>query len=137
MRTVETRRPSFPAAAENVLLDCEEGVRWQVLCGDSGRWRIGVYSPSKTCREAVEELEWHDCPELFLLLRGSVSLLLAEAGRTRVLALAPGRPTLVTVPHAGFCPEGPHTGAALVVERDAFRTEYRAVPSWLALQERE
>ena len=33
-------------------------------------------------------------------------------------------PVLVTAPHAGFCPDGPHSGRALVVERDAFDTKY-------------
>ena len=44
--------------------------------------------------------------------------------------LEPGRPVLVASPHCGFCPDGPHTGVALVVERDAFTTEYRAPAEW-------
>jgi len=130
MREVVTKAPSFPAAEENTLLASEVGERWQVLCGDTKHWRLGIYSPSKTTREEIEELEWHDCPELFLLLDGRVSLLLVEGGAPRVLVLEPGKPTLVTAPHTGFCPDGPHTGRALVVERDAFRTEYRSIASW-------
>ena len=132
MREVRTKGPSFPEVAPNALLTAEASLRWQVLCGDEGHWRLGVYSPSKVRREEIEELEWHDCPELFLLLEGRVSLLLVENGAERVLALEPGQPTLVTAPHTGFCPDGPHNGRALVVERDSFRTEYRSIASWCA-----
>ena len=37
---------------------------------------------------------------------------------------------LVKAPHSGYCPDGPHTGVAFVVERDAFETEYRTVEEW-------
>ncbi|MBM4371936.1 MAG: hypothetical protein FJ098_09795, partial [Deltaproteobacteria bacterium] len=77
------------------------------------------------------ELERHDCPELFLLLEGSLTLVLACDGELRDVALEPGRPILVEAPHGGYCPDGPYTGAALVIERDAFNTEYRDRGSWL------
>ena len=133
MRAVDTIPPSFPQVAANTLLDAAAGVRWQVLCGDAGHWRLGVYSPPEITREEIEELEWHDCPELFVLLDGRLSLLLVEGGRERRVDLEPGRPTLVTAPHTGLCPDGPHTGRALVVERDAFHTEYRTVTEWVSL----
>jgi hypothetical protein len=91
---------------------------------------VGIYSPPETSVEQIVELERHDCPELFLLISGRLSLLLAEAGQTRVLPLEPGKPVLVTAPHGGFCPDGPHTGRAFVVERDRFETEYKAVSEW-------
>jgi hypothetical protein len=72
-------------------------------------------------------LELHDCPELFLLLSGRLTLLLATDGAIRQLPLEPGRPVLVTAPHCGFCPDGPHTGTAFVVERDSFDTTYNPV----------
>ncbi|MGI5863634.1 MAG: hypothetical protein ACOX6T_16475 [Myxococcales bacterium] len=130
MRRVQTRPPSFPEVDFDTLLSIEPGKRWQVLCGDAGHWRLGVYSPPESSAEQCEELEKHDCPELFLLLSGKVSLVLAENDGTRVLALEPNKPVLVTSPHSGFCPDGPHTGAALVVERDSFDTEYRPAKEW-------
>jgi hypothetical protein len=36
----------------------------------------------------------------------------------------------VTAPHNGFCPNGPHSGTALVIERDSFDTEYRPPREW-------
>lgn len=130
MRTVHTQPPSFPDVAVNQPLDWPAAGRWHVVCGDTGHWRVGVYSPTKASVEEVTELERHDCPELFLLLEGRVSLLLVEDGAPRVLELEPGRPVLVTAPHTGFCPDGPGTGTALVVERDTFRTDYDTVEAW-------
>jgi hypothetical protein len=130
MRTVNTRPPSFPDAAPNELLTPEKKVRWQVLCGDRDHWRVGIYMPPESRRDDVKEFERHDCPEFFLLLEGALTLVIAEGGKVRELPLEKGRPVLVTAPHSGYCPGGPHTGAALVVERDEFETEYRNVDEW-------
>jgi len=91
---------------------------------------VGVYSPEESAPADIEELEQHDCPELFLLLSGEVSLLLLREGKPEVVRLEAGRPILVEAPHNGFCPQGPHTGVALVVERDRFKTVYRTVEEW-------
>jgi len=130
MREVETTRPSFPEAEVNKLLEIAKGERWQVLCGDEGNWRVGIYSPGETCADDIAELEKHDIPEFFLLLSGRMSLLLSEAGKLKEFVLEEGKPTLITAPHCGFCPDGPHSGTALVVERDAFNTEYRKPEEW-------
>jgi hypothetical protein len=135
MRQVQTRPPSFPDAPTDELLAVAEAQRWQVLCGDTGHWRVGIYAPSLSRREEIRELERHDCPELFCLLRGRLTLLLADAaapGGVRELPLEVGRPVLVSSPHDGFCPDGPNTGVALVVERDSFDTEYRSAEEWRA-----
>lgn len=132
MRTEKTQHPSFPSAPTDAPLCPQPRERWQVLCGDAGHWRVGVYSPQEASATDCTELERHDCPELFLLTSGRMTLLLAQGGALRELVLEPGKPVLVTVPHSGFCPDGPHTGVALVVERDAFDTEYRAPAQWLA-----
>lgn len=125
-RKVQVTSPSFPEVPFDALLSAfEPGQRWQVLCGDAEHWRVGVYSPPETRAEELEELERHDCPEFFLLLSGRLTLLLTGADGPEELELEQGRPALVTAPHGGFCPDGPHTGVALVVERDAFTTEYR------------
>lgn len=130
MRRVETRPPSFPEAATNEPLSPADGALWQVLCGDAGHWRLGIYSPREAGLADIHEMERHDCPELFLLLKGDLTLVLAEGGGLRELPLEAGRPVLVTLPHAGYCPRGPHSGVALVVERDSFDTQYRAAGEW-------
>ncbi len=131
MRHVTTRPPSFPEARLDAPLSPVSGETWQVLCGDTEHWRVGVYSPAETAPGDIEALERHDCPELFLLLSGRVHLLMAIDGELREVPLEPGKPILVTTPHCGFCPDGPHTGTAFVVERDSFDTEYRAPDEWL------
>jgi len=131
MRFVSVEPPSFPQVAPNTPLPTAGGSRWQVLCGDAEHWRIGVYSPAAARADQLTELERHTCPELFWLLEGRLTLLLAGPGGLRELPLEPGHPVLVTAPHDGFCPDGPHTGRALVVERDSFATEYRVLQDWL------
>ena len=123
-RVVNTEPPSFPEAQANELLTAVEGERWQVLCGDDNQWRCGVYAPSKTSPDQIEELEWHDCPELFMLMKGRVVLLLKDEQGERELELEPNKPVLVTCWHTGYCPDGPHTGQALVIERDRFESRY-------------
>ncbi len=130
MRTVTVRSPSFPDAPTEEPLSIEAGRLWQVLCGDGGHWRLGIFSPEATSPEDCPELERHSCPELFLLLEGRLTLLLHDGDQVVQLPLEPGRPVLVRQPHAGFCPDGPFTGRALVVERDAFSTEYRDAAGW-------
>lgn len=137
MRTVRTSPPSFPDSAVNELLEVARNERWQVVCGDEGHWRCGVYSPSDASCEDVLELEWHNCPELFLLLSGRLVLVLCEEAVVRELELVPGKPVLVTAPHSGYCPDGPHDGAAFVVERDEFETVYRSVDEWKTVQTAE
>jgi hypothetical protein len=131
IKLVQTRPPSFPEVRPNTPLPPEAARVWQVLCGDTGHWRLGFYSPAEASADAIAQLEQHDCPELFLLLEGRLTLLLAEGDGTRELQLEPGQPVLISAPHAGFCPDGPHTGTAVVVERDNFDTEYRPVNGWL------
>lgn len=131
MRFVKTDPPSFPDAAADTPLAPVPGERWQVMCGDGGHWRVGIYSPPEACLADVRELERHDCPELFLLTAGRVTMVLSDGrGGVREVPLAPGQPILVQAPHAAYCPDGPHTGTCFVVERDAFTTEYRAAADW-------
>ena len=129
-RFVQTRAPSFPVVSPDVPLTPAYALRWQVLCGDGAHWRVGLYAPDLSAREQVVELERHDCPELFLLLSGRLTLVLSIDGAVRELPLEIGKPVLIESPHNGYCPDGPHTGTALVVERDAFDTEYRRVEEW-------
>jgi len=130
MRTVKTRHPSFPGVEMDSAMDVRPDVIWQVLCGDRGHWRAGIYSPSERSAEECIELEKHNCPELFVLLEGKLTLLIAKDRQLIELPLEPGKPVLVQSPHSGFCPDGPHTGRALVVERDEFDTEYSEPKNW-------
>jgi hypothetical protein len=120
--TEHTTRPSFPVAAFDAPLPWQPGVRWQVLCGDNGHWRLGVYAPPETSVSDVNVFERHDCPELFVLMQGKMSLVFDEPDGPRVMPLTVGVPVLVHAPHGGFCPDGPHTGVCMVIERDAFTT---------------
>ncbi len=124
LRRVTTRPPSFPEVPPDTPLPGTPGPVWQVLAGDRDHWRVGLYSPRHTSAAEVRELETHDCPELFVLLSGSITLVLGEEAGLRELPLLPGQPVLVSAPHDGFCPAGPGTGVALVVERDSFDTCY-------------
>lgn len=130
MRIVQTRAPSLPQVDTESPLRSPPSRVWHVLCGDTGKWRAGTYSPACTSSDQIDELERHDCPELFLLLRGRLTLLVAQGKATREITLEPGVPVLVAAPHTGFCPDGPHTGVAFVVERDSFETEYGTVEEW-------
>ena len=129
-RTVNTRPPSFPQVELNTFLNGHGGETWQVICGDSEHWRAGFYSPAEGSYKEVKEFEKHDCPELFILLSGEITLALVENGKMKTVELEAGKPILVDAPHAGFCPKGPHSGVALVVERDSFDTEYRKLADW-------
>lgn len=124
MRRVVVQPPSFPEAPSERGLEPAPGKVWQVLCGDEGCWRAGVYSPEAVTADACVELERHTCPELFLLLEGRVTLVALQDGKRNELPLEKGKPVLIRAPHSGFCPDGPHTGKAFVVERDRFETEY-------------
>jgi hypothetical protein len=137
VRKVETRRPSFPDRPVNQLLPCPPGVRWHVVCGDTGHWRSGMYSPPESSAADLKELERHDCPELFLLLSGRLTLVVADGPNVRELELKAGEPVLITAPHSGYCPDGPGTGVAFVVERDSFDTEYRTPDEWTSQAARD
>lgn len=130
MRFVNTRPPSFPSVTANRPVDVPDNTRWHVVCGDENHWRAGMYCPAECEPGQITELERHDCPELFLLISGKLTLLVFEEGQVRQLPLPLGQPVLVTAPHAGYCPDGPHTGTAFVVERDSFDTEYRTAAEW-------
>lgn len=116
---------SFPAFALHRGLPVKSGKRWQVVCGDLRHWRVGYYSPRESRPDQVKELEKHTCLELFLLLSGKMTLLIDDGKGEREIPLQPGKPVMVKGWHSGYCPDGPHAGTALVVERDHFTTTYR------------
>ena len=128
MRTVHVKSPSFPVAAANEPITILPQKVWQVLCGDEGHWRAGIFSPKAASAAECPELEIHTCPELFVLMDGRLTLLLLKGTSVEELPLETGKPILVTCAHAGYCPDGAHTGRAFVVERDIFSTEYSDRP---------
>jgi hypothetical protein len=132
MRIIETQGGSFPEAVVDRVLSFPAGQEWQVLCGDHEHWRVGIYSPAHQSLDQLQQLEQHNCPELFVLLEGEMTLVLALEGELISRPLPKGQPILVTAPHNGYCPQGPHSGTALVVERDHFTTEYRSINQWLS-----
>jgi len=131
-RMVYTHAPSFPEVIFQSPIPHQEKIGWQVLCGDTGQWRVGIASPAEAQLADNAEFEQHDCPELFLLLWGKMTLATIEDGEIHHHKLQIGKPILVTAPHTGYCPDGPHQGAAFVVERDTFRTEYRRANDWFS-----
>lgn len=124
MEIIKTESPSFPDAEFDKLLSVIDNERWQVICGDSGHWRCGIYSPEFQSEGEIVKLEKHDCPELFLLIDGEMSLLIAEDENKKIVVLEKMKPILVSGWHSGFCPNGKFTGKAFVIERDQFITEY-------------
>ena len=126
LEAIKTQSPSFPEISRNTLLDIKDEQLWQVLCGDKGHWRTGIYSPEADSIDAVNKLEKHNCPELFLLLSGEISIVVKKNNKLEIIKLEPLRPILVDTWHNGFCPNGKHTGMALVVERDEFTTQYQS-----------
>ena len=126
-RFVEVKAPSFPAAKKNCILTVEHKKTWQVLCGDSNHWRTGIYSPSTSSVDEIQELENHSCPELFLLTEGELTLVIEGKNGLKKLKLEKGKPVFIDTWHSGYCPKGPYTGKAFVVERTEFITEYKSV----------
>lgn len=122
---VSTPAGSFPRFPLHQALTAKPKKEWQVLCGDKNHWRVGYYSPPQTRAAQLKFLEQHTCAELFLLLSGALTLVIDEGEGEYELPLPPLQPVMVTGWHAGYCPKGPHTGVALVVERDRFSTLYR------------
>lgn len=122
---VMTPAGSFPGFALHRGLKARMKKEWQVLAGDKNHWRVGYYCPPQSRASQLRELEKHTCVELFLLLQGNITLVLDKGDREYEIALEPMKPVMVSDWHAGYCPDGPHTGIALVVERDRFCTVYR------------
>lgn len=128
-----TRRESIPevvpAAAMEQPLHWRRSERWQLMCGDANAWHAGVYSPAESSLVEIDELEAKDCPALFLLLEGRITIVFAnKAGELHEMALEPGTPVLISSPFAAYCPDGPHAGVALIVERADLTSHWTPAP---------
>ncbi len=103
---------------KEILLASDE--RWKVIVKDEGFWAVGLYRPENESLEDVKELEKHDCPELFVLLEGDITLVLSEGKGLKELKIEKGKAYLVTEWHNAY-----GKGLALVVERDGVKTEFK------------
>ncbi len=101
----------------------------QLVCEDPDCWRASILSPGECSLLEIEELVHHDCPALFLLLEGHLTVVFASnAGELHELPLEPGSPVLISAPHAACCPDGPHRGVALIVQRADLSTQLQPAP---------
>ncbi|TAL39006.1 MAG: hypothetical protein EPN93_02720 [Spirochaetes bacterium] len=96
--------------------------RWEVKFSDQGSWRTGIYRPEFAGPGAVETLEKHSCPELFICAGGRMGMVLYDGARERVVELDPNEALLVEDYHNGFAVD--ERGFFIVVERTSFTTEY-------------
>ncbi|MBF0360508.1 MAG: hypothetical protein HQK49_05815 [Oligoflexia bacterium] len=126
-RKVKVTHPSFPKVPLNRPLKIKQKKVWQVLLGDKNHYRVGIYSPKFSSVNEINEFEKHTIKEFFMLIEGNLSLVLCDnknKGRKKIIKLKPLQPVFVDTWHNGFCPDGPFTGKAIVVERDLFTTFY-------------
>lgn len=97
--------------------------RWRVLF-DEGSWILGMYRPEYKSRDEISQLEKHDHPELFYLIKGDIILMLKEEkGRLKELPLEAGEAVIIDCWHNGYSPDG--DGTAMVIERKDVKTEFR------------
>ncbi len=109
------------AAYEVLKLD-NQGQRWKIHFKDENHWLLGVWIPEFNSREEVDYLEKHSYPELFLLLKGRIVLLVSEDGKNiEELELKAGEPVIVYGWHNGY---KIGDGEALIVEFDGNTTEF-------------
>ncbi len=129
MDKVSVYKSNYDHINWNQPINMPESKIWQVLCGDSGVWRCGLFSPKFSSVDEIQKLERHNCPEFFMLIEGNLSLLVVDSGEKTLIKLERYKPVMIRDWHDGFCPKGPYTGKALVVERDVFETEYEMLPN--------
>ena len=124
-KAVKTKAGSFPKFPVSKKLLAKAKKEWQVLCGDRNHYRVGFYCPPQSKNSQVKQLEKHDILELFMLIKGSQTLILDDGKGEFELKLEPMKPVMVKGWHCGYSPKGPYTGVSIVVERDQFSTIYR------------
>lgn len=108
------------------VIDVRTEERWKVVFREGEKWQVGLYSPENTSLEEIKTLEKHDAPELFMLVRGSMVLVVEEDGNLREVPLEYGKLYIVEEWHNAYRPGGKE-GVALVVERPDIKTEFKEV----------
>lgn len=104
--------------------------RWKVIfehpsgCG----YKLGVYFPEFADKASIDSLEKHSGPELFLLINGTVKILvrdyLGTLASEKELWLQPGQAVLVWGYHNAYSPD---RGSLWVLEECAMKTETMAI----------
>lgn len=96
---------------------------WRVVFSDEGHWRMGLYRPEATAPDAIDTLERHTCPELFIASGGRAGLVVSDGAHERVITLNAGEAVLIHDFHNGFRVD--HEAFFYVIERTSFTTQYR------------
>ena len=55
--------------------------------GDRNHWRVGYYSPTDSNADQVTFLEKHTCVELFLLLKGAITVIVDDGKGEKMIKL--------------------------------------------------
>jgi len=108
------------------IINVESRERWRVVFKESDKWQVGLYVPENRSLQEVKILEKHDAPELFMLMHGSIVLVLEENGEIKEVPLEYGKLYIVEEWHNAYRPQGKE-GIALVVERPSIKTEFKNV----------
>ncbi len=112
------------------ILDIQTKERWKVVFKDEGKWLLGVYVPENLKMEDIKFLERHDAPELFILVKGKMILVVADGNNLEEIEMKHNIPYIVTGWHNAYRPKGTE-GVALVIERDGVKTEYRNIREFI------
>ncbi len=100
--------------------------RWTIVFRENQRWQCGIYVPENESLDDIKTLEKHDAPELFLLVEGSIVLVLMENEEIKEVPMEKGKIYIVDTWHNAYRPNG-SKGVALVIERPDIRTEYKSL----------
>ncbi|RLF19176.1 MAG: hypothetical protein DRZ82_06655 [Thermoprotei archaeon] len=101
--------------------------RWHVVFREDEKWQCGIYVPENESLEDIKFLELHNAPELFILIKGKINLVLMdESGKVHEIPMEEGKLYIVQTWHNAYRPNGKE-GIALVIERPDISTEYRNV----------
>ncbi len=98
--------------------------RWEVVFRENNKWQCGIYVPEFTSKNQVTFLEKHNAPELFYLVRGSITLILSRDGKK--ITEVPMEKNIIYIVdewHNAYRPEGVE-GVALVIEREDIKTKF-------------
>ena len=102
-------------------LNSAKKLRWQVVF-EEGNWLCGIYQPENKSLADVSKLEKHDAPELFLLVRGEITMVISKDGKNlEEYRLKPGEVFITNQWHNAYSEGG---GRAMVIEKCGVKTEF-------------
>ena len=101
--------------------------RWEVVFKENDRWQCGIYVPENTSLDDITFLEKHNAPELFVLVRGNIVLVLMDdEGNIKEVNMEEDKIYIVNTWHNAYRPNNCE-GVALVIERPDITTEYKSL----------